>query len=532
MAQAGSNYTDVIVAVWHLVLLYAAVRFWQDGALRHLVLAGLAAGLGLSAKYSMLIGIVTIQPLLLLRLWRAGGAAGVLRGCAIFAAGTLAVPGYWLVRNWLVTGYPLYPYDLTPGGLHAVAGTPLDIVLEEGIAPAGRALAQLLVEPGRVLLFLFRDPGLGSLNGGLGLAFWAGGGPALAWCLIAALRRAAQRDWFPILFWGQAPFLALVFLFQVDVARLPYNMRLVIVLVPFGLLALGLALQALRDELPGAAVAVRAACVAAAALAVVHLAAVRLPGFDFSAALAERARNEETSSLRYLRHAPGDLASLSTAFDPLDYLTAGGPGWDVYMAADWHVFYTAPVFGSRIQNRVWNFLPKTRGDPDALLFHTGFAGRGERLYYVQGRITPADAASDARYELVSEHPPTRLWVARARLDEPATRARLVEYYRRRFGQDIERLRPLAGSLPDADALIVSTRAGHALKYLALTGALAVPVHLAPAGREGELARRLGRSTGGRFLSLAAALPGLSGRRIAEAVPAAGLPAVYMNETAP
>lgn len=526
MAQAGTNYTDLPVVACHLVLLYAAVRFWQEGTAVHLAMAAVAGGLGLGIKYNMLIAVATVQPILLVAVWRQGGAAAVVRRYAPYLAVSLLLPAYWPIRNALTFGEPLYPYALGLGGLRDLGTVPWELVPESGQGGAGRAIGLLLREPARLLVFLFRDPGLASANGGLGPVFWAFGVPALLWCLVRALRAARAGDLLPVLFWGIAPVTLLLFLAQVDAARLPYNMRLLVVLLPLGLLAFALLLERLRASLPGAAAATRAVCLTAAGLAVMQLAAARFPSFDIGLALADRRAGTATTAHRYYRHAHGDLPSLATALEPLDYLTVSGSGWDVYMAADWIVFMTAPLFGSALQNRVWNFQPEPRGAPDALLYHTGFQGGANRLYYVGERITPAEVRRDARYELLTLSGPTELWVARVRLQEPRIRARLAEFYRRRFATDIAAAASLAATLPPADALVGSTNLVHGFRYLGLAGTLTVPVYLVSHGEGAAQARRLRAR---RVISVGAPLVGANASPLGETRASDGLVRLYLNE---
>jgi hypothetical protein len=144
--------------------------------------------------------------------------------------------------------------------------------------------------------------------------------------------------------------------------------------VLLGLLALAVLLGHLRGAVPCAAGSIRASAWPVRHSRCGSCGARRCRRSMSTAALADRRSGTATTDYRYYRTANGDLPALAAAFEPLDYLTRDGPGWDVYMAADWNVFVTAPLFGSRIQNRVWNFLPAPATPPDALLFHTGFGG--------------------------------------------------------------------------------------------------------------------------------------------------------------
>ncbi len=450
LAQSASNYVEIILAVCQLVLLYAAVRVWQTGQQPgqqpgkhsgqqseqwlHLAMAGLAAGFGLGVKYSMLISIVAVLPILVLPLWRDGGLGRTLRGAGIFLLTFAPLPAYWLVRNALLTGYPLYPYALTATGLQDMGGgdpqSALPGVLAGGEVGAGSALSALLNEPARFLLYLFEDPGLGSLNGGFGLIFWGFGLPALAFSLARAVRR---RDWLAALVFVQVLPVVLIFLLQTDLSRVRFNLRLILLVVALGLVALALLLRELRDEAPWTATALRATGVLASLLAVVHLASVTLPPLQIGEAVADRSRGTDTSPFIYYRQSDPVMAQLAPAFAAVDYLTRDSGGWQVALAAEWRVFNTSPLFGTRLQNRVWNFQAQPPAPPDALIFQQ--PAPGAELFYPwpDQRLTPVAMRRDDRYALVALPGEVELWILKSRLATPEMEGRLTEFLARLAG---------------------------------------------------------------------------------------------------
>jgi len=446
LAQSASNYVEIILAVCQLTLLYAAVRFWQTGQRPeqwlHLAMAGLAAGFGLGVKYSMLVSIAAVLPLLLVPLWRDGGLARTLRGAGIFLLAFVPLPAYWLVRNALLTGHPLYPYALTASGLLDVGGGDPQGGLPGAAAEAGpgSALSALLDQPARLLLYLFEDPGLGSLNGGFGLIFWGFGLPALVWCVWRAVRR---RDWLAALVFAPVLPTVLIFLLQTDLSRLRFNLRLILLVVALGLVALAILLRAVRDEVPWAAPGLKAAGVLASVLAVIQLASAALPPLQIRDAVAERRRGTATSPFIHYRQSDPAMAQLAPAFAAVDYLTRESGGWQVAFAAEWRVFNTSPLFGSGLQNHVWNFQAQPDAPPDAVIFQQ--PGPGGQLFYPwpDQRLTPADLRRDDRYVRVAlpgraELAPgpaeasrsAELWILRARLATPEMQARLAEFQQR------------------------------------------------------------------------------------------------------
>jgi len=528
IAQAASNYVDLVVVAAHLALLYALLAFHRSGQSAHLAMAGIAAGFGLGVKYNMIVAVVLALPILAAGLWRHRAAVAPLRAMALFSLVAAPLPAFWMLRNLSVTGLPLYPYVLGLDGLGSVTVVPYEVAIEQGTAQMGLALSQLFAEPLRLLTFLLRDPGLGSLNGGLGVVFWGLGLPALVWCLAAALRDTRRGELVPAFLWGTAFAVMAIFLAETDVMRLAFNMRLALVVVPLGLVALGLALARIRAANAVAAAAVQAVVVLGSAAALLQLPASKLPGFDFSEALRDRLAGTVTSPQRYYLQATGDLPSLAAAFEPLDALTRDGPGWSVYMAADWRVFITAPLYGSRLQNRVWNFQPDQRDAPDALVFHAGFSGGADNLFYVRGRIEPQEVERDPRYLLLTRSGPTELWVAAGRLEDPSTRKALLAFYEWRFADDIESIRPLLGSLPPADLVVGDSRAVQALRYWQLRGEIAAPVRLVRTGRVEEAARL---AAARRVISVGTSIRGAAVRVLGTASTREGTVSIYFNEVA-
>jgi hypothetical protein len=106
--QAGSAYIDLIVSVTYLAALALAVEFWQKGRLAAFYIAGLTGGLLIGMKYSMLLFVLGLQPLLFYPLWKGWGRGGLRYGWVYLI---LVIVGgvYWYVRNTVVLGGPLGP---------------------------------------------------------------------------------------------------------------------------------------------------------------------------------------------------------------------------------------------------------------------------------------------------------------------------------------------------------------------------------------------------------------------------------------
>jgi hypothetical protein len=524
LGQSGSNYIDVITAVFHLVALLAAASFVAAGGLLHLLMAGVATGFVAGMKYSMLIFVVALQPLLWLRLWRDRGQDhGVLARYAVYVALVLAGAGYWLLRNFVATGSPFYPVKPTLSGFRF---DPVSTIGKFIRADAPTVLTDLLRHPGNAFTLPFQDPGLGSLHGGFGAVFWGLSVPSILFCFAAGARRALrERDLFPALFWGQC-FVALPAFAMIPVESMPFDVRYVLFVTGLGLAALALAMKRL-EQFPGAGFVVRVFCVAASVLAVVQLAGYRWPSYQIRQAVEDRLADRYTSEYRYLRQAGWDLPSLSYAWDPLDFLTRDGDGWSVYMACGYSVFWTAPSFGSRLQNRIWNFAPRAGEWPQAFLFH--YDRRGRPLYFVGPPITPEAVRDHGGYDLVAQTPFTRLWVKSSLLRRSDVSDRLAAYDATAFPQALRAAEPLLGALQGDGVVITSSPLGYGFRHLFLTGESPLPVHLTPPNQEEVFAARSGAS---RIYTIGRPLAGYRARPVAYLQSPQGRLAIYENVRIP
>ena len=136
-AHAVVANVDLVMACFELTAIYFLLactrRFrWSDW-----VLAGLAAGVFVGTKYIALTYAVLLVPLVLLvlaRIERARGPAGgdptasrPGRGAwfgrlVVFVLCALVAGGYWYLRNWVVTGNPLFPLHVQLGPWTILAG--------------------------------------------------------------------------------------------------------------------------------------------------------------------------------------------------------------------------------------------------------------------------------------------------------------------------------------------------------------------------------------------------------------------------
>jgi len=99
---AGSGQVETRVAAFVLVSAFAAVDALRTRSLRAAMVAGLAAGLFLAAKFIGLLFVAAVGLVLL-------AGPGWLARALVFAAAALAAGSQWYAWNWWNTGDPVFP---------------------------------------------------------------------------------------------------------------------------------------------------------------------------------------------------------------------------------------------------------------------------------------------------------------------------------------------------------------------------------------------------------------------------------------
>ncbi len=122
--ETGTVYIDLFVALFIVAMVSAGVIWWQSGEIRWLAVAGILAGFALGTKLTaapivFILGVFLV-PALVLRYRKLSTA---LTGFLALALPTVLITAPWLLRDWLWTGNPVYPFfnSLFPG--QSVAGS-------------------------------------------------------------------------------------------------------------------------------------------------------------------------------------------------------------------------------------------------------------------------------------------------------------------------------------------------------------------------------------------------------------------------
>jgi Dolichyl-phosphate-mannose-protein mannosyltransferase len=138
-----NSFPDVIMLFGFAVGITFLLRHRRTLATSDLVLAGLALGLSFGTKWYAVPAVAV-----LVGVWAVGSAlerrplSGIVRqGAALVGLISLA-GGIWMLRNWIESGNPVYPAEVSVFGL-TVFSAPVDVVREA----AGFTIADYVDEP-------------------------------------------------------------------------------------------------------------------------------------------------------------------------------------------------------------------------------------------------------------------------------------------------------------------------------------------------------------------------------------------------
>ena len=169
----------------------------------------------------------------------------------------------------------------------------------------------------------------------------------------------------------------------------------------------------------------------------------------------------------------------SYAWEMLDLLTLDD-GINVYMATDGAFYWTAPTFGSNLQNRIWNFEKNLTSPPDAYIYSITeeLYGGSKSFFYLKQKILFRDVFNDPHYDLILTAGASFLFVSKGYLSGKMDR--LAKFYKSYFWREIKLLEDTALPLSKDIPVFDSTEWGHAMKYLSLFERSGYSVYLLPA----------------------------------------------------
>ncbi|MEW6203074.1 MAG: hypothetical protein AB1546_13940 [bacterium] len=118
--QATASEVDVVFAALFVATVYFQIRCWREKYRPHFfILASLSFGLFIGTKYIALTFGALLLPFFLYSIIRSRRSVrySFLFLCIIAASG-----GFWYIRNWLVTGNPVFPLTVSIAGAEIFPG--------------------------------------------------------------------------------------------------------------------------------------------------------------------------------------------------------------------------------------------------------------------------------------------------------------------------------------------------------------------------------------------------------------------------
>lgn len=487
LMQAGTNYIEIMTALFFLTGLYFTVVFLEERKSIHLYLAGVAIGLLCGMKYTALFLTLPLQILIMLRL-RADRRPGGIRFYAII----LLLGGWWYVRNAVVLGAPFYPLNPFAPGLHWISGSREGGILRDVFLNAGNWIRNYPQE----------DIGIGSLDGGFGLVFWGLAFPSWLYLAGYSIVRFRVTAWTRLLVLMQLP---IGFLMLLPASRLdiPFVNRLAMFVIPIGLLAFGSVLTIIDDRFYKALLKSAAIIFSGAAVCLMSVSTV--PTYRFDAAWADREVSWRPSEFKYAD------SRFSPIWEPLDYLTRDGvKGARCYLAATKGLFMMAPIYGSRLQNRIVNLFGSGEQSADAFIYirfpENDIFGRNDNrtFYFLNYKVDMQDLIAGKDHVVVTQSDYGCLIVSRSFLSGPARLDLLRTYYRETWPDMVPPAARLAPFLREGVPLITSSPIAYGLKYLDMGSSRMDRIVHVPDGEEEDIARKMNV---GRYYTLGRPLRG-------------------------
>lgn len=125
--QTGSTMVDMLFTFGFVVALYFLIELWQERKLSDFLLCGAGLGIFFGTKYlglpySVLPAVLVIGYVL----WHSYKKSfkRPITALSLFFAGMISGGGIWYIRNWVVSGNPLFPVDVNLLGYKVFSGYP------------------------------------------------------------------------------------------------------------------------------------------------------------------------------------------------------------------------------------------------------------------------------------------------------------------------------------------------------------------------------------------------------------------------
>lgn len=477
LMQAGSNYIDIIVALFYLLSLYYTLKYEKEQRTIHAVAAGVATGIVCGMKYTALFLTIPLQLLLLWKMFK------VCRRHALhYFLPLLLLSGWWYARNTFKLGNPFYPMKFSSGMGFMAGGE-------------NSSLATDLLENIRHWLqaFPLNDLGLGSYDGGFGLVFWGLAFPSWLILLVISLARPRFLTLSRITMLLQLP-LGFLMLLAIPKNELVFSGRMALFVVAIGLFSLGAVMSMVNSNLCNSAV--KSVCILFSLLAVCLMSTSTMPFFRLEGVFADRRAGLDPSEYKYVQDANSVYAILRYIWEPLDYLSRdSATGFNCYLAADRSLVALAPLYGSRLQNSLVNIGEISGREPDALVYLARpdryrdgkFIKKEIRYYGYELKLEEMLAGNEL--VAVTQTGFGCLLLRRSLLQQPENLKLLQKYYRETWPEEVAAAQELKRTLTNNAPLLTSSSLAYGLRCLYDDDDIMDKIVLVPEGFEEHVAVR-------------------------------------------
>ncbi len=452
--QAGSNYIDVPVALFLLLGIYYTVRYSQEPQALYACCAAAAIGIASGMKYSAFFLALPLQAIML---WKM--LSGHKRHLRLYLPLVIMLCCWWYIRNFAVMGNPFYPMNISAPGMGFMAG-------------GNQSLSAniLLNIRSWFLQFPVEDIGLGSYDGGFGLVFWGLGFPS--WLILCSYelfgkQRLSIERLLPCIYLP----IGFLMLLAVTSKELLYDGRLALFVIAIGLFSIGAVMMMVHDRVYIATIKI--ACVVFSLFTLGLMSRSTMPSYRLDQPFADIRNGQQPSEYRYVAAANPVYPLLSDFWEPLDLLTRDNkPGLNCYIASHPGLVALAPLYGSRLQNRVIN-LYKDKGIRAEALLYLAYPDRysfgklvKRQISYYGYKIALDDVLPLDEYLVVTTNELGSLLIDKKFCMNPVKLDRLRNFYRQRWPDAVEAARSLQPFLVKGLPLVTAHPLAYGLRVTA------------------------------------------------------------------
>ena len=456
LAQSGAAYIDIIVSIFFLIALYFSTKYYLSGENYYLYLAALSIGLLSGMKYNVLLLALSLQILIIPNAIKSGKKNLIIYITLIIVSG-----GYWYLRNFIEFG-SFFPFiDSILRVSDSKLTNPITI----------QYLYSVFVE--KIRLLFLKDIGIGSLNGGYGINFWAIALPCWVFCLFKSFKINKKKTLFPIYIWLHV-FLGFTFLFLSPASRLYYRARYSIFIIALSLIALAYVINYYKNHRIYKNIIIYTCCIFAL-FSFINLANTEIPSYRVDIPISDRVlTNKDYTKMRYLLFTRMDMAYI---WETLDYITYNYEDtFNIYFAMTYKDFAT-PFYGSKFNNDIWNFGDEFSKPPDALVYQFK---KGYPINYLRKKITMDNVLFNPEYQMIDKAGQSFLFINTKYLTQKGTvRNSLLKHYQNYYSEEINIVNNSIRMLEEAIPVVTSSYIGFVLLYFHLTDSINNKIYFVP-----------------------------------------------------